>query len=128
LLYSIGHHPTILDKKVILKLGLKEFFVSYIKQCTIYSSTLQDENLLEENNGRDKYWNWPSKNYWSKFVQKINKHTMQFPYKKDSKHFEHPIHDKINIYHKYLFNFFPRYLDTHFGNTLFVMNMFYKTC
>ncbi len=56
----------------------------------------------------------------------INKHTMQFPYKKDNKRFEHPIHDKINIYHNYLFYFFPRYLDTHFGNTLLVKNTPYK--
>jgi hypothetical protein len=61
-------------------------------------------------------------------MQKNNKHTMQFPYKKDNKHFKRPIHDKINIYHNYFFDFFPRYLDTHFGNILLVKNTLYKTC
>jgi len=34
--HSIGHHPTILNNKVILKLGLKEFLMRCIKQSTIY--------------------------------------------------------------------------------------------
>jgi len=36
LLYNIGHHPTILNKKAISKLGLKEFFMRCIKQSIIY--------------------------------------------------------------------------------------------
>ncbi len=48
--------------------------ISYLRMD--FSSTLQYENLLEENNGRNKYWNWPSKDYWLKYVQNINKHTM----------------------------------------------------
>ncbi len=34
--YSIGHLPTLLNKKVIPRLGRKEFFMMYIKQFIIY--------------------------------------------------------------------------------------------
>jgi hypothetical protein len=51
---------------------------------------------------------------------------MQFPYKRDTKHIERHIHDII-IYHQNISNIFPRYLNTHLGNTLSVDNMLYKT-
>jgi len=57
---------------------------------------------------------------------KINKHFMQFPFKRDYNCIDHPIRDK-SIYHKNLSNFFPMYLDTHLGNTLWEDNMPYKT-
>jgi hypothetical protein len=58
---------------------------------------------------------------------KINKHYMQFPYKRNTKHIKCPIHDKI-IYHQHLFYLSPRYFNTHLGNTLSIDNMLYKTC
>ncbi len=55
---------------------------------------------------------------------RINKHFQQFPIK--AKHYciDYLTHDKI-IYHKNLSNFFPKYLNTHLGNTLLVNNMPY---
>ncbi len=34
--YSIGHFPTLLNKKVIPRLGLKKFFMMYRKQFIVY--------------------------------------------------------------------------------------------
>jgi hypothetical protein len=36
MLHSVGHHPTILNNKVILKLSLKEFLMRCIKQSIVY--------------------------------------------------------------------------------------------
>jgi hypothetical protein len=57
---------------------------------------------------------------------KINKHFLQFPFKRDYIHADCPTCDEI-IYHKNLSNFFPSYLNTHLGNTLLVDNMPYRT-
>ncbi len=51
---------------------------------------------------------------------------MQFPFERYHKHVDHPSFDK-KIYHKNLFDFFPRYSSTHFKNTLLVDNTLYRT-
>jgi hypothetical protein len=58
---------------------------------------------------------------------KINKHFLQFAIKLGHYHVDHLTHD-ILIYRKNLFNFFPRFLNTHLGNTLLVDDMPYRTC
>lgn len=60
-------------------------------------------------------------------MYKINKHYMQFHYKRDNKCFELPTLNKI-IYHKNLSNFFPWYPNSHLGNALLVSDTPYKTC
>jgi hypothetical protein len=61
------------------------------------------------------------------YMYKINKHYMQFPYKRDSKCFELPTLNKI-IYHKNRSDFFPSYPNSHLGNALLVDDTPYKTC
>jgi hypothetical protein len=56
---------------------------------------------------------------------KINKHFPQFPIKSSHSCVNHLIHDKL-IYHKNI-SFFPRYPNTHLGNTLLVDNTPYRT-
>jgi hypothetical protein len=51
---------------------------------------------------------------------------MQFPYKIDLNRVNRLTYDKL-IYHKYLSDFFPRYPNTHLGNTLLVDDKPYKT-
>ncbi len=57
---------------------------------------------------------------------KINKHFLQFPIKSGHYCADCLIHDKL-IYHNNISNFFPRYLDTHLGNTLLVNDTPYRT-
>ncbi len=57
---------------------------------------------------------------------KINKHFLQFPFKRNYKCVDYPTHDKT-IYHKNLSYFFPKYLSTHLGNTLLLNDTPYKT-
>ncbi len=58
---------------------------------------------------------------------KINKHFLRFLFKRYYNHISRPTNDKV-IYHKNLFDFFPRYLNIHLGNTLLVDDMPYRTC
>ncbi len=60
-------------------------------------------------------------------ICKINKHFLEFPIKSNCYCVNHLTHDKL-IYHKNIFDFFPRYLDTHLGNTLLVDDTPYRNC
>jgi hypothetical protein len=60
------------------------------------------------------------------YLCKINKHFLQFPIKSCYYRVDRFTHDKL-IYHKNIFDFLPKYHDIHFGNTLLVDDMPYKT-
>ncbi len=111
--FNLVQGPILLGKSIIPRLALKEFLRRCLKQFTIYIWT---STLLANMNA-----------YLRKIVEemgiKMGKH---FPIKPNRYHIDHFTHDKL-IYHNNLFDFFPRYLNTHLGNTLLVDDTFYKT-
>jgi len=97
LLYNIGHLRTLLNKKVITRSSVKEFFMKCIEQFTVYiwMSTpfgkmktylrkITKETNIEIDPQRIISWD----------LWKINKHIMQFPLKKDNKRFNRPTHEQ----------------------------------
>jgi hypothetical protein len=68
---------------------------------------------------------WTREGLWVKIFARLTSIFYNFPSKPLS--IDYFTHDKL-IYHKNLFDFSLRYLNTHLGNTLLVDDMPYKTC
>ncbi len=128
--FNLAQGLTLLSKSIIPKSTLKEFLFRCSKQFIVYIWTsislakmiaylrkITKETGIEIDLQRIMGWD----------LCRINKHFLQFPIIVSYYRVDHLTHDKF-IYHKNRSNFFPRYPNTHLGNTLLVNNTPYRTC
>jgi hypothetical protein len=122
-----GH--TLLSKNVISKPNLKEFLMRCLEQFTIYIWTclpLGKMSTYLRKIGEDMSIDIDPQRIIGQNLCKINKHFLEFPFKRDYNHVDCLTHDKT-IYHKNLFDFFHRYPNIQLGNTLLEDSTTYRT-